>query len=139
MVDNPTLSTTQSGVNMARFKVAVTRPFSGRNGQPKEADFFTCVAWRNNADFVAKYMAKGRKVCVEGRMENRSYEKDGVKHYTWDLIADNVEACDRPNGNGNGGQQGYQQQNNAPVQQQGQYTSPSGETFEEVTDDSLPF
>ena len=74
---------------VTRFTVAVDRKFK-TDGQPT-ADFISCVAFGKTAEFVSKYFKQGMKVVVEGRIQTGSYEKDGVKHYTTDVIAESVE------------------------------------------------
>jgi len=80
---------TQSGKTYARTGIAVNRPFS------KDAvDFFNLVAWDKTADFLGKYFKKGSRAIIEGRIQTDSYEKDGVKHTTFDVVVDNVEFGD---------------------------------------------
>jgi len=81
----------QNGEQMAiaRFSVAVDRRFKKENDA--SADFPSCVAFGKTADFVGKYFHKGMKIALEGRLQTGSYEKDGVKHYTTDVIAEAVE------------------------------------------------
>lgn len=72
--------------------MAVQRPFRNSSGN-RDADFLTVVAWRQTADFVNKYLTKGRKVAVEGSIQTRSYDaQDGSKRYVTEIIADRVEA-----------------------------------------------
>ncbi|QUH21449.1 single-stranded DNA-binding protein [Alkaliphilus sp. B6464] len=77
-----------SGKAVATFSIAVNRPFSKK----KEADFFNVVVWGKTAENCANYLAKGRLVGLEGRLQSRSYEaQDGQKRYVTEVIADNVE------------------------------------------------
>ena len=80
---------TQSGKAFARMGIAVRRPFS----KDKDAvDFFNLVAWERTAEFCGRYMTKGTRVLVEGRLQTSSYEnKDGVKVNTVDVVIDNIE------------------------------------------------
>jgi len=73
---------------VARFTVACDRAFK-REGQDS-ADFIPCVAFGKTAEFIEKYFTKGMKIEVNGRIQTGSYEKDGVKHYTTDVICDSV-------------------------------------------------
>lgn len=85
---DPELKFTQSGKAVATFSIAVNRPFS----KEKEADFFNVVVWGKSAENCANYLAKGRLVGLEGRLQSRSYEtQDGQKRYVTEVIADNVE------------------------------------------------
>ena len=88
--------TSQSGVPMASFTVAVDRPFQSQSGQ-RETDFIDCVAWRRLAETVAEHMRKGRLVAVEGRLQIRSYEtQDGQRRRAAEVVADDVRFLDRP-------------------------------------------
>lgn len=84
---DPELKQTQGGKSYARTSIAVNRPFS----KNKEVDFFNLLAWEKNAEFLSKYFAKGSKALIEGRLQTGSYEKDGVKHNTVDVIVEQVE------------------------------------------------
>ena len=81
---------TSSNIPSVRFTLAVNRNFSNQNGD-READFISCVAWRNQAENMKKYISKGSLVAVEGRIQTGSYEKDGQRIYTTDVVADNVQ------------------------------------------------
>ena len=87
---DPELRQTPSNVPVASFTVAVNRPFN-KNAAERQADFIDCVAWRNSAEFVSKYFAKGKPILVEGRLQVRSYEdKQGVKRRAYEVVCDNV-------------------------------------------------
>ena len=87
---DPELRYTSSNVPTVRFTLAVNRNFSNQNGE-READFINIVAWRNQAENVKKYVTKGSLIAVEGRIQTGSYDKDGQRIYTTDVIADNVQ------------------------------------------------
>lgn len=88
----PELRHTQKGTAVASYRLAVDRQ-QKQDGQP-DADFINCVAWGKSAEFADKYLAKGMKIAVEGRIQTGSYEKDGVKHYTTNIIVDRHEFCE---------------------------------------------
>lgn len=90
LTKDPDVRTTPSGVNVCSFSIAVNRRRANADGE-KATDFFNIIAWRSLADNCGKYLAKGRKVCVSGEIQNRSYEKDGAKKYITEIIADDVE------------------------------------------------
>lgn len=92
LTSDPELRNTQSGKAVAKYRLAVDRQFK-QDGQP-EADFLNCVAWGSNGEFASKYLHKGTKIAVEGRIQTGSYEKDGVKHYTTDIIVERHEFCE---------------------------------------------
>lgn len=86
---DPELKTTPSGVSVANFSVAVNRPY--KKGEKGEADFFECVAWQKTAEFITRNFYKGNTICVTGHLQQRSWEKDGVKRTVTEVVAE--EAC----------------------------------------------
>lgn len=79
------LSTTASGISLARFTVAVNSDVKNANGE-REVDFFSCVAWRNTAENIAKFFKKGSFIGVIGSMNSRTYETSkGEKKIIWEL------------------------------------------------------
>ncbi len=88
------------GVPVATFSVAVDRSYIGKDGIRKEnTDFFNCVAWRNQAEFMARNGAKGRLVYIEGRLENRSWEAaDGTKRKVTEIVTNSVLFLERKTG-----------------------------------------
>lgn len=85
---DPEPRTTASGISVCSFTVAVNRNF----GEKKEVDYIPVVTWRGLADNCAKFLAKGRKVGVSGRIQTRSYDaNDGTKRYVTEIVADDVE------------------------------------------------
>ena len=88
---DPELRTTQSGIAVCSFNVAVNKRM-GANAQHPEADYFRVTAWRGLAENCAKFLAKGRKVCVVGAVSVSTYEtKDGTIKATLEVTADDVE------------------------------------------------
>ena len=79
---------TGSGITMATFTVACDR--MKKKDEEKQADFIRCIAWRQSAEYMEKYSAKGMVVAVDGRLQTGSYEKNGQTHYTTDVVCDNV-------------------------------------------------
>ena len=96
MVADPELKYTPSGVPVANFRIAVNRVTKNDAGE-YETDFFNITAWRKTADFVNSYLTKGRKVSVDGRLQNRSWvdKESGQKRTVTEIIADNVEGVDK--------------------------------------------
>lgn len=82
--------TAQSGTSIARFTLAVDR-----RRKDDGADFISCVAFGKTADLMDKYVSKGQKVGIIGHIQTGSYEKDGRKTYTTDIIVDEVEFLER--------------------------------------------
>ena len=91
LVADPESRITQNGIAQCTFRLAVQRRFANAQGQ-READFLPVVCFRQTAEICAKYLAKGRKVAVEGSIQTRSYDaQDGTKRFVTEIIADNVE------------------------------------------------
>lgn len=121
LASDPESRTTQNGVAQCSFRIAVQRRFKGANGE-RETDFLPVVCWRQTAEFAQRYLAKGRKVAVEGSIQTRSYDaQDGSKRYVTEIIADSVEAV---GGRDDGAQKPAQNRQ---------------EGFTDVNDDELPF
>jgi single-strand DNA-binding protein len=92
----------QNNLAIAKFTIAVNRP--PRSGEDAGADFIRVTAFGKQAELVERYLTKGRKVAIEGRIQTGSYEKDGQKIYTTDVIANRVEfISSRNDGGGSGG------------------------------------
>lgn len=88
---DPELSSTNSGISVCRFSIAVQRRFSSNDGE-RQTDFFNVTAWRGLADNVAKYCKKGNKIAVTGSIQMRQYEaQDGTKRTAVDVMAEDVE------------------------------------------------
>lgn len=85
------LQTTNSGVIVGKFTLAVSRRFANANGD-RETDFINIVVWRELAENCAKYLSKGSKCGVVGEMQTRSYDaQDGTKRYVTEVMANEVE------------------------------------------------
>jgi len=88
---DPEITTTNSGVSVCRFALAVQRRFQNAEGE-READFINIVVWRAQADNCYKYLKKGSKCGVVGSLQTRSYDaQDGTKRYSTDVVAEEVE------------------------------------------------
>ncbi len=133
---DPELRHTQSGVAVVSFSLAVDRDFGSRDGD-KQTDFIDIVAWRQTAEFVAKYFTKGRMAVVSGRLQIRDWtDKDGGKRRSAEVIANNVYFGDsRGNNGGDSYGRSYDQAGD-------RYTAPvTGSDFAELEEDDgdLPF
>lgn len=93
---DPEHRTTQSGTSQCSFTLAVERDRAKAQDGKKPVDFITVIAWRNTADLCARYLTKGRQVAVVGVWQNREYEKDGIKRYVSECIADDVQFLGSP-------------------------------------------
>ena len=88
------LKHTQNGIAVLSFSVAVDRPV--QKDAEKQTDFISCVAWRQVAEFISKYFAKGRLIAIEGNLRTRTYEKDGHKHYITEVYVENTSFTGEP-------------------------------------------
>ena len=131
---------TTSGLSVATFTVACNRRQSA-NSQDRQADFISCVAWRQTADFLASYAKKGNLVGVEGRIQTRNYDgSDGKKVYVTEVVCDSVQLLTPRSSDNNSYTPSYTQ---APVENN---YEPS-ESFDDFTSgvsldissDDLPF
>ena len=130
---DPETRTTQSGTTVCSFTIAVNRRMK-QDGQ-QETDFFNIVAWRQLGELCQKYLSKGRKCAVTGRIQTRSYEaKDGSKRTAWDIVAEEVEFLS-PVGQSTG------HQGNAGGYTEAVSKTPDApkEGFTQVEDEELPF
>lgn len=94
LTHDPELRQTTSGVYTCRFSIAVNRKFKNKDTDQYEADFISCIAWRQTAEFVSRYFSKGSMICVSGSLRSGSYtdkNHSDVTHYTTDVYVDGVE------------------------------------------------
>ncbi len=101
---DPELRALPSGMNVVNFSIATNRVYRDRDGKKQEqTDFHNVVVFGRQADTVNQYIKKGNGVFVEGRLQTRSWEKEGQKHYRTEVVADRVQFGPRPGGGGGGG------------------------------------
>lgn len=124
LVRDPELRQTASTISVTSFTIAVDKYV--KDGE-KQADFIECNAWRATAEFISKYFTKGQEILIRGQLHNKQWtDKDGVKHYTYEVTADNAEFCGSKASN-------TQQNNSVPAD-----FNPN--SFEEIlSDGAIPF
>lgn len=106
---DPELRYTNTQKAVVSFSLAVERDFKDQSGN-KQTDFFNIVAWGKTAEFISKYVSKGRLLAVNGRLETRNYtDKNGNKQYVTEIVASNVYALDSAK------QQSQPEQTEAPM------------------------
>ena len=144
---DPELRQTQSGISSCRFTVAVNRKFKNESTGKYDADFISCVAWRQTAEFVSKYFSKGSMIGIEGNLRTGSYKDKtypDVTHYTTDLFVENVEFVGSKNNNADNSCSNY----STPAPTQAVQSSSTGNNssygnlneFEEIlSDGEVPF
>ncbi len=86
LTKDPELRSTQSGVSVASFTVAVARSYA-RQGEERQTDFINCVAFRNTADFISRYFAKGNMIGVDGSIQTRTWDdQEGKRHWVTEVV-----------------------------------------------------
>lgn len=139
---DPELRALPSGMNVSSFSVATNRVYKDRDGKKQEqTDFHNVVVFGRQADTINQYLKKGSSVFVEGRMQTRSWEKDGKKNYRTEVIADRVQFG--PRGAGGSGarsadsaQGGYEDMGS----EQGSSAGPGIDyPKDEINPDDIPF
>lgn len=124
---DPELRQTQSGVATCRFTVAVNRRFADKSTGERQADFITCVAWRQTAEFVSRYFSKGKMIALEGELRNNNYQDrthPDITHYCTEVLVDNVEFVGGKNENSSSG---------------GQVSAPAPTTQQPQNNDSMSY
>lgn len=144
---DPELRQTPSGVSSCRFTVAVDRRFADKNTGERQADFISCTAWRQTAEFVSRYFSKGKLIAVEGSLRNNNYQDrnhSDVTHYTTEVIVENVEFVGSKNTDNDNS---YNNSSPPPVSPDTNNSAGSGSVscndlsaFEEIlSDEEVPF
>lgn len=129
LVVDPELKSTQSGVSVCNFRIAVDRTYTPK-GQEKQTDFINIVTWRGTAEFVSRYFRKGQLVAVQGSIQTSQYtDRDGNKRTTFDVVADNVFFAEKKAESGET-KQGAGYDHSPDIQ---------GDFEEIIGDESLPF
>ena len=127
---DPESRTTQSGVSVCNFTVAVDSSYS-RQGEEKQTTYFDCVAWRGLADLVSKHFHKGKEIVVTGEMQSRKWQdKDGNNRVSWEIQAQSVDFC---GSKGDNSGSGYAPAQDAPA------ANTEGFTDLSEDDGELPF
>jgi single-strand DNA-binding protein len=134
---DPELRQTQSGVASCKFNIAVNRKFADKDTGERQADFISCQAWRQTAEFICRYFSKGKMIAIEGNLRTGKYQDKNhsdVTHYTTDVFVDSVEFVGGKNENGG------QSQTSTSSEKSTSYSSGSVEEYEEIlSDDDMPF
>ena len=152
LTKDPELRTTQSGLSVVSFNLAVDRPYKDSNGN-YGADFISCVIWRKAAENFCNFTSKGSLVGIDGRIQTRNYQdNDGKTVYVTEVLVENFTLLESKkdrlsnNNGGNGNNNAYGNNNNGTnytnsSSTQSQAPDPfagSGDTID-ITDDDLPF
>lgn len=146
LTKDPEVRSTSTGITTANFTVAAQRPFKNKNGE-QEADFLPCVAFRNSAEFISKFFKKGSMICVEGRVQTRSYDAaDGTKRYVTEVVVENAEFAGGKNESNSSSNNAYvDAPSEAPIDEMPEYDIPTSDPYENydkevsLSDNDLPF
>ncbi len=134
---DPEVRHLENGVTVANFNLATSETFKDRQtGEKREqTEWHRVVVWRGLAEVVEKYVRKGSKVYVEGKLRTRKWEKDGIDRYTTEIYAEELTMLDRPAGAGPSAQ-GAANQASQPTPKQDRAQVPDAPPDNE---DDLPF
>lgn len=135
---NPELKTTQGGLSVASFTIAVNRQFTDSNGN-RGADFINCVIWRKAAENLCKYTHKGSLIGVDGRLQTRSYDNNnGQKVFVTEVVVDSFSLLEPKNESQSSNNNGYSNNSSANTATEPDPFAGSGDTVD-ISDDDLPF
>ena len=141
LTKDPEMRQISTGAATTSFTIAVDRPFTSRDGE-RTADFIPIVTWNKTAENCGKYLTKGSKVGVSGRLQTRSYNaNDGSKRYVTEVIADEVEFLTSRSEQQTMSRQPaqYSQQNRSYDQGADPFFGVPIDGFEEIDDLDVPF
>ena len=144
LVAPPDLRKTPNNVSSLQGTLAVNRNFKNENGE-READFINFKAWRGTADIIAQYCSKGSLIGITGRIQVRSYEKDGQRRYVTEVVTESVALLESRNSQGGNSSQGGNWHPGGSTQSEfannsSGYNSPFGNSNPmDISDDDLPF
>ncbi len=139
---DPELRTTTSGQNVCSFGVATNRVWNDQKGVKQEqVEYHSVVAWGRLAEIAGQYLAKGRKVFVEGRLQTREWEgQDAVKRSRTEIIAENLQILDRAPGAGAAGTPRPAGSSSTPPSFESQHVPPADENGDEgIKIEAIPF
>ena len=139
LTGDPELKTTQSGVSVTSFSVAVDRAFRSKD-QERQTDFINCVAWRGTAEFITRYFRKGQRIALHGSLQSRSYTaNDGSKRTVFEVVVDNAFFCESKGGQ-TAGAPNYDSQIPQVSEARPAFSTANPGDFEEIlSDEELPF
>jgi single-strand DNA-binding protein len=144
---DPELKYTPSQRPLCNLRIATTEVYKDKSGQRQEkTEWHRVTVWGDQAENCNKYLAKGRSVYVEGRLQTRSYDKDGQKHYATDIVADRVvflgsggggEGRGEGRGSGGSGSGGFRGRGDSGPSEDPGDSGPGGAP--PAADDDIPF
>ena len=138
---DPELKYLQSGQPVCKLNIATSRKYTNKNNEAvEETEWHRVSVWGKQAEHCNNYLTKGRQVYVEGRLRTSSYDKDGQKHYTTEIVADTVQFIGGREGGAEGGEQSGRPAGRAPASGGGQPEPDFGGGYGgNPGDDDIPF
>lgn len=135
------LRQTATGQPVASFGLATNRVFKDQNGTRQErVEYHNIVAWGKLAEICNQYLAKGRRIYIEGRLQTRDWEgQDGVKRYRTEIVADNMIMLDGPNGSMSSGSSITTDPEEPPTSSPEENTTKPEQNEEEIEIENIPF
>lgn len=140
--NDPEITYTAGGMCIATLSIATTSSRKDKDGNVEEkTEWHRCKAFGKLGEICGEYLTKGRQVYVEGKLVYGSYEKEGVKHYTTDILLDQMQMLGTNPAGGERTQQPAQQRTAPPAQRNGANREPRPPVvYDDVPfDDDLPF
>ncbi len=124
---DPEVRAIPSGIKVANFSIATTEKFTDRDGVKQEkTEWINCQVWRGLAEVMEKWVHKGDLIYIEGKMETRKYDKDGVTHYATQIVVQEMKMLGGKKSDGQQGDGGFG-------------SGAAGGGFSKPPEDDLPF
>jgi len=134
---DPEMKALPSGIQVASLSIATNRVYNDRDGKRQEnTDYHNVVVFGRQAETVSKYLKKGSGAYIEGRLQTRSWEKDGQKQYRTEIVADRIQFGPRSDGGGAGNNS---VSNNAPTDDSKNAPPMPDYPDEEINPEDIPF
>lgn len=132
----PEVRTLENGTKLCRLSIATSESYTNREGvKVEQTEWHSVTLWRGLAEIAEKYLAKGNKVYIEGKLRTRSYtDKDGIEKYSTEIVADNMQMLGGPSGDSSSASRSNPQ--SEPKQQSASASTGSDQGNDE---DDLPF
>ncbi|MGI6710351.1 MAG: single-stranded DNA-binding protein [Bacilli bacterium] len=143
LVKDPELKHTSNNIPYVQFTIAVNRPFAAKDSNAQQADFISCVVWRQAAENLARYIKKGGLIGIEGRIQSRTYDDaSGTRQYTMDVVCDSIEFLEPKSKSDSSGDYDYRPRYEEPKRQEQKQSKDPFENVKsnfDISDDDLPF
>ncbi len=142
LVRDPELKHTTNNIPYVQFTIAVNRPFAPKDSNAQQADFISCVVWRQAAENLARYIKKGGLIGIDGRIQSRSYDDaSGTRQYTMDVVCDSIEFLEPKSKSDSGADYAprYEEPKRQEQEQKQKDPFENVKSNFDISDDDLPF